>query len=94
MITVRGEGANHAILDVLNFVEHLGPLFPSTKGMESARLADTKSIREALDRYEDAVNTRAIPAVLASRQASLDANEYGKINDNSPLVTRRVLPGK
>lgn len=89
---VRGEGANHAIVDVLNFVKHLEPHFPKTNAEDGAEQADLKSIREAIDRYEDAVNTRAIPAVLASRQASLDANEYEKINDDSPLVTRRVLP--
>lgn len=85
---VRGEGANHAIVDVLDFIRHLGPFFPRD---DSSYETDFNKLRHAIDQYEDAVNARAIPSVLASRQACLDANEFEKVNDESPLVTRRVI---
>lgn len=49
------------------------------------------SLRAAIDAYEDDANARGIPGVLASRQACLDAHEYGRINDESPLVKRRIV---
>ncbi|KAL1954076.1 hypothetical protein VTO42DRAFT_1764 [Malbranchea cinnamomea] len=88
MTMFRGESANHAIVDVLDFVKHLEPHFPKAG---AAEVSNFKTIRRAIDDYEDAVNARAIPSVLASRQACLDANEYARINDASPLVSRRII---
>jgi hypothetical protein len=48
-------------------------------------------LRAALDRYEDRAVGRARPAVLASRQACLDAHRWARITDQSPLLSRRAM---
>lgn len=84
MAMYRGEGANHAFVDVLDFAELVVP--PLT-------LPDSgvTELRAALDDYEDAVTARSRPAVLASRQACMDAHEWGSISSTSPLLSRRVM---
>lgn len=78
--TDRGEGANHAVVDVLDFVEIvLAQLTADGDG----------DVRGALDRYEDKVVARTRPGVLASRQACLDAHDWSRINAQSPLLSRR-----
>jgi hypothetical protein len=47
--------------------------------------------RAALDKYEEAVAERTRFAVLASRQACLNAHTWGEITESSPLVQRRVV---
>ncbi|KAL8365331.1 hypothetical protein RB595_004235 [Gaeumannomyces hyphopodioides] len=83
MCMYRGEGANHAVLDVADLVETV--MRPHLVGGDSP----PAEIRAALDRYEAAVVRRARPAVLASRRACLDAHEWGRITDQSPLLSRR-----
>lgn len=82
--TDRGEGANHAIVDVLDFVELVLPQLTGDG-------AGTDDVRAALDRYEDRVVARTRPAVLASRQACLDAHDWQRINPQSPLLSRRAM---
>lgn len=84
MCMYRGEGANHAVLDVADLVDTV--VRPHLVGRHS-RPAD---LRAALDRYEAAVVRRARPAVLASRRACLDAHEWARITDESPLLSRRT----
>ncbi|KAK2768631.1 hypothetical protein FQN54_000487 [Arachnomyces sp. PD_36] len=101
MTMFRGEGANNALADVQDFVNRLGPHLPkldtsmseagSSSRPHEANDTSFASIRAAIDAYEDEVNSRGIPGVLASRQACLDAHEYGRINDESPLVKRRIV---
>ena len=55
----RGEGANHAIVDVLDFVETVLP----------ASQKPDAELRSALDQYDQKVISRARPSVLASRRA-------------------------
>jgi 2-polyprenyl-6-methoxyphenol hydroxylase-like FAD-dependent oxidoreductase len=80
----RGEGANHAIVDVLDLVELV---------ISQLLAGDptTVDLRAALDRYEDKVVSRTRPAVLASRQACIDAHDWRRINENSPLLSRRRM---
>jgi hypothetical protein len=59
-------------------------------GQDSAN-PTAAGLRAALDRYEDRVVGRTRPAVLASRQASLDAHQWSRINDKSPLLSRRAM---
>ncbi|KAL2107457.1 hypothetical protein VUR80DRAFT_5198 [Thermomyces stellatus] len=82
MTMYRGEGANHAIVDVEDFAEHVTPALE--------RRADFGDLRPALDAYEQAVVERTRPGVLASRRACLDAHEWGRIDGQSPLLTRRA----
>ncbi|KAK3344715.1 hypothetical protein B0H65DRAFT_557809 [Neurospora tetraspora] len=80
MAMYRGEGANHAILDVLEFAQQVLPHLEDT----------TAEFRSAIDRYEDSVVARARPAVFASRQACIDAHWWERISGNSPLLSRRT----
>lgn len=79
----RGEGANHAILDVLDFAEKVTPALTAAAGSEA-------KLRAALDEYEDVVVRRTRPAVLASRRACLDAHCFANINRGSPLLSKRT----
>ncbi|KAF5024481.1 hypothetical protein F66182_3421 [Fusarium sp. NRRL 66182] len=78
----RGEGANHAILDVQDLVDRIVPILEAD--------GDFSTLRSALDEYEHAVASRARPGVLASRQACLDAHDWKSITSKSPLLTRRT----
>lgn len=49
------------------------------------------NLRPALDRYEDKAVARTRPAVLASRQACLDAHQWSRISPASPLLSRRSI---
>ncbi|KAH6703947.1 hypothetical protein VDGD_03539 [Verticillium dahliae] len=79
MTMYRGEGANHAVLDVLDFSEKVSPCLEAGEG----------NLRAVLDAYEDGVVKRVRPAVLAARRACLDAHEWTRITPTSPLLTRR-----
>lgn len=79
----RGEGANHAIADVLDFAKLVVPALHDEVSPDNFRIA--------LDQYEDAVIDRTRPAVLLSRRACLDAHEWSRVNGCSPLLTRREM---
>ncbi|KAF5649892.1 FAD-binding protein [Fusarium sp. NRRL 25303] len=79
MAMYRGEGANHVIFDVKDFVERVVPIFNSDG-----------NARSALDEYERAVISRTRPAVLASRRACIDAHNWKRISKASPLLTKRM----
>ena len=78
----RGEGANHAIVDVDDFAKHVTPALKHDPSFTD--------LRSALDAYEEEVVERSRPGVLASRRACLDAHEWQKIDEQSPLLTRRA----
>jgi hypothetical protein len=80
----RGEGANHALTDPQDFVDHVLPTL-------KAKPEDTEALRAVLSQYEAAVAMRTRPCVLASRQASLDAHCPEKITAASPLLSRRQM---
>ncbi|KAM0283164.1 hypothetical protein ACHAQH_002646 [Verticillium albo-atrum] len=82
MTMYRGEGANHAVLDVLEFAEKVSPCLEAEAAAEG-------DLRAALDAYEDGVVKRTRPAVLAARRACLDAHDWSKVTPASPLLTRR-----
>ncbi|KAK3296457.1 uncharacterized protein B0H64DRAFT_461636 [Chaetomium fimeti] len=98
MAMYRGEGANHAIVDVLDLAELVMPQFAGPRDSSSSSSSSSSSdsavvvdLRAALDRYEDRAVGRSRPAVLASRQACLDAHRWARITDSSPLLTRRAM---
>ncbi|KAF1962095.1 FAD binding domain-containing protein [Byssothecium circinans] len=82
MAMYRGEGANHVIVDVLELKEKLLP-----------QIADPHSgnLHEVLPSFLDGVIARTLPAVLASRQACLDAHDYHGLTPKSPLLTKRQM---
>ena len=83
MVMYRGEGANHAIVDVADLLKHVSPLV--SEGASDERFAD------AVAAYEAEMIERTELAVLASRQAALDAHDFGRLDDRSPLVRRRLM---
>lgn len=48
-------------------------------------------MKAAIDAYEDEMITRTAAAVLTSRRACLDAHDYQRITDKSPLVSKRAM---
>jgi hypothetical protein len=78
----RGEGANHVILDVEDFVDCVMPILQAG--------GTSEKLKASMDRYLKVVVTRTRPAVLASRQACLHAHDWEKISSESPLLTRRM----
>jgi hypothetical protein len=49
------------------------------------------SLKEAVDAYENEMIDRTYPAVLRSRKACLDANNYASVSADSPLIGRRAV---
>lgn len=86
--TDLGEGANHAIVDVLDFAEQLGP---QLQQLVTSDTISHNNLRAALDKYEDLVVDRSRPAVLASRKACIDAHDWSKTSGDSPLLSRRAM---
>ncbi|KFX89855.1 hypothetical protein O988_08460 [Pseudogymnoascus sp. VKM F-3808] len=78
MTMYRGEAANHGIADVASLMREL---FAETD-------ANTKG---PIERYTAEMLPRARVAVLNSRRACMDAHDHEKINETSPLVSRRVI---
>ena len=72
-------------MDVKTFVENVAPCFSS--GAQEGSSLDY--LRAAVARFEDERDVRCRSAVLASRQACLDAHEHQRINDESPLILRK-----
>lgn len=68
-----------------------GPHHDDGSGSASTPARALRDLRAALDRYEDRVVARARPAVLASRQACIDAHQWGRIGEGSPLLSRRLM---
>lgn len=99
----RGEGANHAIVDVLDFATHVVPMLAPCSLQHThqgaAQAQDpAQALRQALDGYEDAVVSRSRPGVLASRRACLDAHAFSRLFGEgaatggiSPLLSKREM---
>ncbi|PLB52389.1 FAD binding domain protein [Aspergillus steynii IBT 23096] len=84
MTMFRGEGANNAIVDVLDFTKRVD--------LQSISKSSSASIHESIRAYEKDMTARAGPSVENSRKACLDAHDFSIIKaGNSPLVARRVL---
>ncbi|KAK4553904.1 hypothetical protein LTR86_009079 [Recurvomyces mirabilis] len=83
MVMYRGEGANHSIVDVGHLVDLLRPLVKDSTSDEQWQ--------QVVHHYEEEMIERTAVAVLASRQACMDAHDYKRLNDNSPLVRRRLM---
>lgn len=48
-------------------------------------------MQHACDSYEHEMIARTHAAVLLSRRACLDAHDYKRIDESSPLVSRRAV---
>lgn len=87
MVMYRGEGANHSIVDVSKLLEQIKPLYQ----LSETRMDNHDSFEDARAAYESEMVERAEIAVLASRRACLDAHEYARVDERSPLVKRRMM---
>jgi 2-polyprenyl-6-methoxyphenol hydroxylase-like FAD-dependent oxidoreductase len=85
MVMYRDEQNDHAIIDVWSLLEQLRPLYKSL-GMEVSKVE--KAFKDAVDRYENEVVNRTEIAVLASRQACLDAHNFSRQDERSPLIRK------
>ncbi|KAJ5101723.1 hypothetical protein NUU61_003945 [Penicillium alfredii] len=83
MTMFRGEGANNAIVDVLDLVKRVD--------MQQPESFNPEALSVSLATYENDVFARAEPSFLNSRQACLDAHEFSRIVEGSPLVAARKL---
>lgn len=84
---VRGDAANHGIKDVSVLLSEILPIFDISPN-NAPSLAAPKTLKDAVDAYEDEMIRRGAIAVAASRQACLDAH-LSRVPDESPLLTRR-----
>ena len=83
MTMYRGEAFNHGLRDVEELVARI----------EEGMAGDgTGAMKEAIKEYEGKMCERCRPAVLASRRACLDAHDWSRLDEKSPLVARRA-PG-
>lgn len=80
MTMFRGEAANHGMLDALKLRQGLLEVHQGNKSMEDA-------VRD----YEIELRERAVPAVLLSRQACLDAHTWDSLTANSAVLRRRAI---
>lgn len=88
MVMYRGEGANHSIFDVSTLLTHLRPVLEEAGGDFKQK---DERLKAAVEKYEGETIERTDLAVRASRQACLDAHDYKRLNDKSPLVRRRLM---
>ncbi|KAM0805876.1 hypothetical protein BDR22DRAFT_968578 [Usnea florida] len=84
MTMFRGEAANHGITDISVLLSKIIPVLEQ-------RTTSKPSLRGAIDDYEREMIERTAPAVLTSRRACLDAHDYKRISDQSPLISRRAI---
>jgi hypothetical protein len=81
----RGEAFNHGLHDLQVLIQQLESLYRKNR----PHTAEEQKV--AIDSYEAELGARGRPAVLASRRACLDAHEQGRINERSPLISRRAI---
>lgn len=70
-------------MDVSVLLSHILPVL---KGSSPSR-----TMKDAILAYEEEMIARTRPAVLASRRAAMDAHDYKRIDDNSPLISKRAV---
>jgi 2-polyprenyl-6-methoxyphenol hydroxylase-like FAD-dependent oxidoreductase len=81
MLSVRGEAANHGILDAFNL----------TNALKEVHIG-LKSQKAAMDGFEAEMRTRTSAAVLLSRQACFDAHDWESLTPTSAVLRKRALP--
>ncbi|KAL1966146.1 hypothetical protein VTN77DRAFT_4698 [Rasamsonia byssochlamydoides] len=86
MTMFRGEGANNAVVDVHDFVKRVGHLL-----QPADETVSWEAIEQGLQAYDKDVFARGQPCVVNARQACLDAHDYSRITDESPLISKRVV---
>ncbi|KAL8646155.1 MAG: hypothetical protein Q9210_006297 [Variospora velana] len=85
MTMFRGEAYNHGVADISVLLSNLLTTVPS------APETSQPPLKQAIDSYAAEMIQRTAPAVLTSRRACLDAHQYDRITDQSPLVSQRVM---
>ena len=70
-------------MDVSVLLSHILPVLKES--------SPSTTMKDSILAYEEAMIARTRPAVLASRRAAMDAHDYKRIDENSPLVSKRVI---
>ncbi|KAL8996071.1 MAG: hypothetical protein Q9188_006656 [Gyalolechia gomerana] len=91
MTMFRGEAYNHGVADISVLLSKILSTIPPSTSATSSPKKPPLTVKQAIDAYEAEMIQRTAPAVLTSRRACLDAHQYDRITDQSPLVSRRVM---
>jgi hypothetical protein len=75
---------------VYNFKKTVIPKLHGFKGPEVTS-AEASEARLSIQQYHEEMCQRSWLAVLASRQATLDAHDWSRITTASPLVAKRAM---
>ena len=70
-------------MDVSVLLSHILPILTGS--------SSSTTMKDAILAYEEEMIARTRPAVLASRRAAMDAHDYKRIDENSPLVSKRAV---
>ena len=93
-ILFRGKGANHGITGVSLLLDKVLPTLETAPPLSFQEHTPSLSLQDIVNAYEQEVIHRAVPAVLTSRRAALDAHDYQMITEQSLLVSKRVIVTK
>lgn len=85
------KGANHAMTSVHDFAETVVPALRSADAQASPTTSDIEEFRKATPAYEKRVFGGSWIAVLAPRQAALDACILKRTNLPSTLLAKRLM---
>ncbi|KAA1468503.1 FAD/NAD(P)-binding domain-containing protein [Dentipellis sp. KUC8613] len=80
MTMYRGEAANHGIMDAHRIYMMLQRCWN-----------DPSRLEEELEEQEAEMRKRTAPAVLLSRQACIDAHDWSRLKEGSPVLAKRVI---
>ncbi|TFY69027.1 hypothetical protein EVG20_g3324 [Dentipellis fragilis] len=80
MTMYRGEAANHGIMDAHRIYMMLQRCWN-----------DPSRLEEELKAQEAEMRKRTAPAVLLSRQACIDAHDWSRLKEGSPVLAKRVI---
>ena len=83
MTMYRGEAVNHGITDVHDLIECYSHILSDMERMQDSQAA--------CDAFEKKMVGRTKTAIMASRQACLDAHYSKNIGEKSPLVSKRAI---
>lgn len=82
---VRGEAANHGIVDVVNLLGRL------TSAAELSPPLEATGLHQIVTAYEDEMVERTRPAAVRAHKACLDANHFDRVQEGSFFLTKRQM---
>lgn len=86
MAMYRGEGFNHAIVDVHALVAAIELVYSSEIGVGVARVRE-----QVIERYELEIMRRGKVAVAMCREATMEVHQWEKLDEESVVRKKRIL---